>query len=357
MEKDKAYIVRKVFVIITLVLLFATFGLILIKMQMKTVKLSYFGQEQDVKTLATTVQSFLLQNNITISDNVSISPSLDSKITNGMNINLDSTTQQAKIDIESIAKSYSPTIAKIVETTEEIPFEEEEKQNASLYKGKTSVIQEGKAGQKVTRYIVKANGTEEVSRTQLDTLVASQPQNKITEIGTKVVSRSSTIDLPSTIITDEGFKEYNIKLPADEQKYAYNMCEKYGVQYELLLAIMYKESGYNAYALSGASSYGLCQIHYSNFSKLSRLFGISSLDDLYNPYINIQCGAYMLSIYFNSARNVSSDTDTIEIYALNSYNMGEGNYYNLCYSQGVLNRSYSTSVISLRNKLINNGGL
>ncbi|MNI56195.1 hypothetical protein D3C73_1111860 [compost metagenome] len=65
----------------------------------------------------------------------------------------------------------------------------------------------------------------------------------------------------------------------------------------------------------------------------------------------------MLALYFGSARKVVSDPAQVEIYALNSYNMGEGAYFNICYSKGVLNRSYSTTIRNLRDRLITNGGL
>jgi soluble lytic murein transglycosylase-like protein len=132
------------------------------------------------------------------------------------------------------------------------------------------------------------------------------------------------------------------------------MCQNYGIQYELLLAVMYKESGYNPSAIGGGNSYGLCQIHVSNFSNLRKRLGVSNFLD---PYDNIKSGAYMLSLYMGSGRKISNDSTTIEVYALNSYNMGEGVYFNNCYSRGVLNREYSNSVISIRNRLITNGGL
>lgn len=67
-------------------------------------------------------------------------------------------------------------------------------------------------------------------------------------------------------------------------------------------------------------------------------------------------GVYLLANYLNSARSKVSG-DAVEVYGLNAYNMGECAYYNSCYSQGILNRGYSNSVISIKNALINNGGL
>lgn len=357
MKEDKAFIIRKTFIVITLILIFATVGLLLVSFQIKTVTLNYFGSQKNIKTLSTTVQSFLLQNKINVTDDMIVSPSLDSKLSNNMEIRIYSEQQLSKIDINKITEGYAPTVAKIVEVVDPIPFEEQKVDNAAINRGATKVTQEGKEGQKVTRYLVKYNGQEEIYKAELDSKVTAEPQNKVIEVGTKLsmtTSRSSSLIIPSDIVTDAGFKQYNIKLPVEQQKYAYNMAQKYGIQYELFLAMMYKESGYNPNAVGGGNSYGLCQIHISNHAKLRNILGVSNFFD---PYDNITAGAYMLYLYFGSARNISSDPATVEIYALNSYNMGEGAYYSICFSKGVVDRSYSTSIRNLRNTLINNGGL
>lgn len=356
MKEDKAHIVKKVFIVVTLILLFATLGLVLITFNVKTVKLNYFGNTKTVKTLATTVQSFLLQNNINVSEDISVTPALDSKLTNGLEIKIDSKNQLSKINIDEIKKGYKPTVAKIEENTETLPYTDEKKENASVSKGQTKVLQEGKEGTKITRYIAKYVGENQTYKAELDSEVAIAPQNKIIEVGTKIATRSAAVNLPSTITTDSGFKQYNIKLPADQQKYTYNMCKQYGVPYELLLAIMYKESNFSSNANSGIA-YGLCQINKNNMSSLKSKIGIT---DLFNPYDNIKAGAYLLSRCFASARNVSSDQSDILVYALNSYNMGTDAYHKYCSADGsfdVIDRNYSNSVINYQNRLINNGGL
>jgi hypothetical protein len=68
-------------------------------------------------------------------------------------------------------------------------------------------------------------------------------------------------------------------------------------------------------------------------------------------------GAYMLSTYMGIASNRTSDYQTQMVYALNSYNMGENGYYNSCFSQGIIDRPYSTKILSYRDSLVNNGGI
>ena len=63
----------------------------------------------------------------------------------------------------------------------------------------------------------------------------------------------------------------------------------------------------------------------------------------------------MLDLYLDSARKISNKNEFVEVYALNSYNMGEGGYFNKCYSKGIFHRGYSTSIRKMRDSLKNNG--
>lgn len=354
MKEDKVYVLRKTLVIITVMLIFITAGISLVAMQVKTITFNYFGDVQTIKTLSTTVGSFLVQNKINVGENMLLSPTKDTKIENNMEIKIYSNKELSKIDTISMYASYKPVEAKIIEVAETIPYTEETVNNPTISRGVTTVSKEGTNGEKITKYLVKYSGESEISKVELKTDIKTAAQNKVIEVGTKlntVVSRSATLVIPAV---DSGFKSYNINLPVDQQKYAYTMSQKYGVEYELLLAIMYKESGFNPNSIGGGNSYGLCQIHISNLGNLQSRLGITNLLD---PYDNIKAGAYMLSIYMNSAKSITSDEATIEVYALNAYNMGEGNYYATCYSNGIVNRSYSNSVINIKNAIINNGGI
>ena len=355
MINDKAYVLRKTLVIITMILIFTTVGLFLISMNLKTITLDYYGDIKNIKTMSNTVDGFLLQNQINVDSNEKVEPNLDTKITDGMQIKIHSTNELAKINIDEIENEFNPVVAKIEEVIEPIPFEEEKKNNSTMDRGTTKTVQKGVEGKKSTKYLVKYNKNQEVYRAKLSTEILSAAKNQIIEVGTKLnltASRSAVVRSIGAIQVDSNFKKYNIRLPEEQQEFAYNVCKKYGIQYELFLAIMYKESGFNAGAVGGGNSYGLCQIHVSNFSNLRARLGVSDFTD---PYDNMTAGAYLLSNYFASARKVVSGEDAVEAYALNSYNMGEGVFYNSCYSQGILDRAYSNSVKSIRNSLIANG--
>lgn len=354
MKEDKAYVLRKTLVILTIMLTFITTGILLVSMQVKTVSFNYFGNTKKIKTLSTTVESFLMQNKIYLDEDMTVTPSKDSVIQKNMEIKIETNKVLSKIDVIAMYANYKPVEAKIIETSEEIDFAEETINNPTINRGQTKVSQEGKKGEKVIKYFVKYVGETEIEKIELKAEVKTEPQNRVIEVGTKLVPFVSRNAPAVNVAVDNGFKQYNIKLPVEQQKHVYNMCRTYGVQYELLLAVMYVESGYNPNAIGGGNSYGLCQIHISNFTNLRNKLGVSNFLD---PYDNIKAGAYMLAIYMGSGRKMSTDQTTIEVYALNSYNMGEGSYYRNCYSKGIVDRHYSTTVINLRNRLVANGGL
>lgn len=354
MVEDKAHSIRKVLSVICVILLFSTIGLFIITLQVKTITLDYHGTKKVVKTLAVNVQDFLIQNNIVVSSNDEVYPEKSSILDDGMEIKIKSNVILSTIDIDKIQNEYIPMVAQIEEEIEILHYSEENTQNSSIERGVQNIIQEGSDGQACTKYLVVYENNEVVEKAKISSDIITEPQNKIIEVGTKIntVSRSSIVKSLSSVIPSEadGFRYYNINLSRQLQEYAFNICKKYGVEYELFLAIMYNESRFNPNASSGVA-YGLCQIHQSNFSNLSRKLGIS---DFYNPYDNMTAGAYMLSTYIASASKKVTGDD-ITVYALNSYNMGEGAYYSTCYSKGILDRGYSNAVLRVRNNLITTG--
>lgn len=355
MEQDKLYILRKTLIVLCLVFFFSTVGLFLVKTQIKTIVLDYHGSVKEINTLSASVESFLIENNIVLNENDNVYPTLNTFLENGTKIKISSNINLAKIDVNKIINEYTPVIAKIEEVIEEIPFKEENVESSELEKGKTNVVQEGQNGKQSLKYIVRYENNEEVRREHIETEVIAESKNKVVEVGTKVViaSRSSIVQSLSAQQVPSTFTKYNISLPLEQQEYAYKICQNYGIEYELFLAIMYKESSFNPNSIGGGNSYGLCQIHISNHANLASKLGISNFLD---PYDNMTAGAYLFSLYLNSARKVVQG-DSVVVYALNSYNMGEGSYFKNCYSKGILDRAYSDSIISIRNRLLLTGSI
>ena len=50
MKEDKAYILRKALTVLSLVLIFATAGLLAITTQLKTITFNYYGNVKSIKT-------------------------------------------------------------------------------------------------------------------------------------------------------------------------------------------------------------------------------------------------------------------------------------------------------------------
>lgn len=353
MEKDKAYILRKILTGVSLVLIFATAGLLAITTQLKTITFNYYGNVKSIKTLASSVDAFLLQNKVYLNDNTVVEPAKNARLKNGMTISLSSKYDES-FDVESIRESYSPIVASVKQEIEAIPFEEETVNNDEVDSGTTQVLQEGEEGSKSISYIVKSTKDKVIQKDEIGQQVLAEAKNRVVEVGTKVTaSRSSVVTSITSQTVDSGFVQYNISLPVEYQKYAYNICKRYGIDYPLFIALMFRESGFNAGIVSaGGYAYGLCQIGISNYANLNAKLGIT---DLLDPYDNMTAGAYMLSVYMGIASTKVSDELTKIVYALNSYNMGENAYYNLCFSQGIIDRAYSNNILSTRERLISTG--
>ena len=329
MKEDKAYILRKALTVLSLVLIFATAGLLAITTQLKTITFNYYGNVKSIKTLASSVDAFLLQNNISLNESAVIEPQAGARITNGMTITV-STTRADAIDIEKIRESYAPVVASVKEEIQAIPFEEEKVDNADRESGETEVLQEGVEGSKSISYIVKTSNNQVIQKNEIKAEVIQEAQNRVVEVGTKV-SRSSLVSSIYTTPVDGGFISYNIDFPEEYQHYAYNLCQRYGIDYSLFISIMFVESRFQPNASNGGLYIGLCQVAATHLPNLSSKLGIS---DLYDPYDNMTAGAYLLSYYINANGSIES--------GLASYGGGA---------------SYVNLALSTRERLIVNGGL
>jgi soluble lytic murein transglycosylase-like protein len=90
---------------------------------------------------------------------------------------------------------------------------------------------------------------------------------------------------------------YSDKIPMsyELQEYTYRKCEERGLEYELILAVMWRESRFNTDAVNvnvnGTQDSGIMQINDVNKGWLSERWGI---EDLMDPYQNIDAGTAML---------------------------------------------------------------
>lgn len=155
---------------------------------------------------------------------------------------------------------------------------------------------------------------------------------------TDQVSDTAAIAQP----VEPDFAYLDVPLSHELQKYTYDMCAQYNIPdyYELVIAVMQHESGFNASAISSTNDYGLMQINVCNHKWLANNLG---LVDMLDPYQNIHAGVYMLS---NLLTKYDSPTK-----ALMCYNLGEAGarrYWN----NGVYSTKYSEAILGIYNTYI-----
>lgn len=92
---------------------------------------------------------------------------------------------------------------------------------------------------------------------------------------------------------DDSFRYIpDIPLSEELQSYTYGLCQKYGVDYLTVLAIMKAGSNFNADIVTASSDYGLMLINEICFEEYHEKYGI---DNLLDPKQNIFVGVHILS--------------------------------------------------------------
>lgn len=144
---------------------------------------------------------------------------------------------------------------------------------------------------------------------------------------------------PSEPETEPTRKYYNVPLSEDLQDHIFTECEKRNVDPALVIAMIRKESNYNANSVGDSgNSLGLMQIqprwHQATMNSLN-------CPDLMDPYQNVTVGIYIISGHLSVGKG--------EAYALMAYNMG-GYYAGKNFNKGVIT-SYAKTVLAYRDDL------
>lgn len=124
------------------------------------------GKTEKCKTFAKTVKDLLEEQKITLGKNDTVSPKLDNKIVDGMEVTVKRVEYKNK------------------KVKEIISFDTVEQQSSSLDFGVTKVTQEGVNGEKEVTYKVKYIDGKEVSKKVISEKVIKEPVNKIVTVGT-----------------------------------------------------------------------------------------------------------------------------------------------------------------------------
>ena len=139
---------------------------------------------------------------------------------------------------------------------------------------------------------------------------------------------------------EQEFQTYDIDLSEELQNYTFEQCEKNGLEFELVLAVMQVESNFKSDLISKTNDYGLMQINKVNHKRFMKELGVT---DFLDPKQNIDCGIYMLKELFDKYSN--------EHKVLMAYNFGEGGMKRN-WKKGVRSSKYSRKVLQIREELV-----
>lgn len=137
------------------------------------VKVDVDGKILSIVTAEDTVEDMLDQEGIKVEKEDRVQPSMDNKITNGMDISITRVT------------------SKVVKENKALDFTTVVKKDSNLEEGKKKVIQAGQKGEKVIATRVVYENGKEVSRRVVSESVTKKPVNKLVAVGTMGVIRPS----------------------------------------------------------------------------------------------------------------------------------------------------------------------
>lgn len=136
-----------------------------------------------------------------------------------------------------------------------------------------------------------------------------------------------------------GYTYYDIDFDYELQEYVQDICNEYGIDHKLVLALIGCESSYQIDAISKTNDYGLMQINKCNFKHIKEQFG--ELDFL-SAKDNILAGVYMLSLVKDYAKNNNE--------LLMCYNLGV-NGAKAKWAKGIYSNTYTEKVQKQMDKL------
>ena len=277
-------------------------------------KVEYTIQDDD------TFWDIALKNDISVDEIISLNPGIDpERIKPGETIVLSGEKKLVNVVTKEIF-TYE----------EEIPYETEEREDNTLLRGQTRVIQEGREGTKeIKARIIRENGIE-VTRELIEEKVVEEPVKEIIAVGTKrqaVSSRGRNSSSPRVSSKDVPAPSNGSVSGSDIVSYAKKFLGK---------PYRYAASGPNSFDCSGFTSYVYRQFGYS-LSRSSRAQALNG-----TPVSNLAPGDVLL---FTSPRSGGA-VGHVGIY------IGNGNFIHASSGRGrvVIDNLYSSSYYSKRYK-------
>ncbi|MCL2037566.1 ubiquitin-like domain-containing protein [Candidatus Saccharibacteria bacterium] len=134
----------------------------------KVVNMKLYGQASEMRTHAATVREFLNEKKVALGPDDVVSLDLNTKITDGMNL--------------EVWRNGIQTIT----VDEEIAFEVEQVRDMNREVGYREIKEAGASGQRSVVYEIEMLNGEEISRREIQSVVTKQPTKQIEIIGVKV---------------------------------------------------------------------------------------------------------------------------------------------------------------------------
>ncbi|MFC7403048.1 transglycosylase family protein [Citricoccus sp. GCM10030269] len=133
----------------------------------KVVTVTSGGYERSFATVAGTIGEALSDGQVDVDDNDKVSPSRDTKI-----------TEDVDVTVQRVETSTTTT-------TEDVPFETIEVEDDDLAEGRTTVLDEGRAGQKNTTWTITTVDGQETDREVASTEIVREPVDRRIAVGTQ----------------------------------------------------------------------------------------------------------------------------------------------------------------------------
>jgi len=174
-----------------------------------------------------------------------------------------------------------------------------------------------------------------------NTLLTQQLENNVVEL-TKY--KNIINDFNSANVKNSYYIYYDIPLTIIEQEYIQDLCNQNNLSYELVLAVVKLESGYNKDLLSPTNDGGLFQINLNYADFYAQLAGLENYD-VFNFEDSCRMGIAGLKYYKNYwIEQGIIDDETLYFYMLNSYNMGTNGFISYVRTTNQISRSYDRLV-------------
>lgn len=147
------------------------------------------------------------------------------------------------------------------------------------------------------------------------------------------------VEEPEIMVEEEPHGYFDVPLDEELQNYIFDLCEEYNINPAMIIAIIERESNYNASAKGDSgNSLGLMQIQPRwSEERMARL----GCPDLLDPYQNVTVGIDILVEYFNKGNSVE--------WVLMAYNGGPS-YANRKIENGEISE-YAKNVLELTESL------